>query len=131
MPAADALSILVVDDDEIFRTVLNAILEKAGHVVHWAENASRAIAAIECRRPDAIFTDIYMPDSDGFELINWLREARIEVPLIAMSGTQGPLVDHLTLAGKLGADAVLYKPLTAESVIGALERAIALRGQDD
>jgi len=122
-----AFSILVVDDDEVFRTILNSILSQAGHLVEWAGNGADAIAAIERRRPDAIFTDIYMPDSDGFELINWLRESRIEIPLIAMSGTQGPLVDHLTLAGRLGADAVLYKPLTAESVMGALANALDRR----
>ena len=120
------LSVLIVDDDEIILTILNAILERAGHTVRWARNALEAIAVIGESPPDIIFTDIYMPEADGFELINWLREQGHEIPLIAMSGTEGPLVDHLSLAGRLGAHSVLYKPITPESAEAAIAQVLAM-----
>jgi DNA-binding NtrC family response regulator len=91
-----------------------------------AENAAAAIAAVTAQRPDLVLTDIYMPDADGFELINSLRRHNVTVPVVAMSG--GGRVgsyDNLSIATHLGAAAVIDKPFSNASLIDTIERVIA------
>jgi len=91
-----------------------------------APNAAAAIAAVTERQPDVVLTDIYMPDADGFELINALREHNVSVPVVAMSG--GGRVggyDNLSVATHLGAAAVIDKPFSNASLIETIERVLS------
>ena len=124
-----AITILVVDDDPDLLQSLRVLLETYDYTVAIAGNAAAALAAVTERPPDVVLTDIYMPDADGFELINALREKNATVPVIAMSG--GGRVggyDNLSIATHLGAAAVIDKPFSNASLIDTIERVIA--GQD-
>jgi two-component system cell cycle sensor histidine kinase/response regulator CckA len=73
--ATGATTILVVDDDEDFREVIAAILEKAGYDVLEAPNGAEAAAILD-RRPgavDLLITDIQMPKMTGAQLIECVR----------------------------------------------------------
>jgi DNA-binding NtrC family response regulator len=121
-----AATVLVVDDDPDLLQSLRVLLEAYDYTVIMAANAAAAIAAVKERRPDVVLTDIYMPDADGFELINTLREHNLTVPVVAMSG--GGRVgnyDNLAIATHLGAAAVIDKPFSNASLIDTIERVLA------
>lgn len=121
-----AVKILVVDDDPDLLQSLRVLLETYEYSVITAGDAAAAIAAVAEQAPHLVLTDIYMPDADGFELINALRRHNLTVPVIAMSG--GGRVgsyDNLAIATHLGAAAVIDKPFSNASLIGTIERVLA------
>jgi DNA-binding NtrC family response regulator len=127
--AAD--TILVVDDDPDLLQSLRVLLEAYDYQVIMAANAEAAINAVTNRAPDLVLTDIYMPDADGFELINALRQHSHTVPVIAMSG--GGRVgnyDNLAIATHLGAAAVIDKPFSNASLVETIERVLASHKAD-
>jgi CheY-like chemotaxis protein len=115
---------LIVDDDEGVRLSLARIIRKAGYFVAFVSTAREAMAAIRAGAPDIIFTDIFMPGADGFELLNWLRRRNCATPLVAMSGANRALTGQLGLASKLGAKAAISKPLCEKDVLEAIEAAV-------
>jgi CheY-like chemotaxis protein len=120
--------VLVVDDDADIRQTIGSMLESIGFDVIGVGGANAALALIASDRPDAILTDIHMDDGDGIELINALREQGLNIPVVAMSGGSDTLgLDHLELARKLGASAVVDKPFRASLIAEAIDRAIAGR----
>ena len=124
-------TVLVVDDDPDLLQSLRVLLEAYDYGVIMAPNAAAAIAAVAERKPDLVLTDIYMPDADGFELINALRHAGVMVPVVAMSG--GGRVgnyDNLAIATHLGAAAVIDKPFSNTSLIDTIERVLASQKVD-
>jgi CheY-like chemotaxis protein len=122
-------TILVVDDDEALRSMLRRMFESVRYKVILASDAEAAIAVVMDSPPDIILTDIYMPEADGFELINWLRKNGSAIPVIAMSGTVTPRYDQLSIAENLGAAAVIEKPFRQAQVIETVDRVLANRGK--
>ncbi|MDZ4183121.1 MAG: response regulator, partial [Candidatus Cloacimonadaceae bacterium] len=78
--------ILVVEDDNSFRSVLVQMLEKAGYEVKQAEDGNRAISICETWEPDVVLTDIIMPDKEGLETIQELLNCKAGLKIVAMSG---------------------------------------------
>jgi CheY-like chemotaxis protein len=115
---------LVVDDDEVVRLSLARIMQKAGYLVAFVSTAREAITEISAEAPDIVFTDIFMPGTDGFELMNWLRRRKPPIPLVAMSGANRTLTGQLGLASKLGAKATISKPFREQDVLEAIEVAV-------
>jgi CheY-like chemotaxis protein len=115
---------LIVDDDEVVRLSLARIMRKAGYLVAFVSDAREAIAEISAAAPDIVFTDIFMPGTDGFELMNWLRRRKCPIPVVAMSGANRTLTGQLGLAAKLGAKATISKPFREQDVLEAIEAAV-------
>jgi len=98
----------------------------SGHSVVQAPNAKAASALLQEQAPDLVITDIYMPEGDGFEMLNELRGREPQIPVIAMSGggaQEG--MDVLRIAGRLGAKKVLYKPFARRQLLEAIAEALA------
>ena len=95
-----------------------------------AEDARAAIESVGKHTPDIIITDIYMPAGDGFELLNWLRNHGMAIPVIAMSGSSSSSGDYdqLSVAEHLGAAAVLDKPFRQSKLVETIDRVLAKRG---
>ncbi len=118
--------VLVVDDDPAVLDSLRALLSSFDFLVSTASNAGEAILELGAQRPDVILTDIYMPQGDGYELLEALRSFRDPVPVTAMSAKQATFgADHLGMAQRLGAVAVIDKSLLAERLIEVINAAIA------
>ena len=113
--------ILLVDDDESFRPMLQATLERFGYEVTVAKNGNEAIKHYRERPADLVITDLIMPDKEGVETI---RELRGEIPaarIIAMSGGGRNGSDvYLQLATGLGAARVLSKPFSHQELLDAI-----------
>jgi PAS domain S-box-containing protein len=87
-PAVAPRKVLVVDDMSAAAFVLSSLLTKLGHHVETARHASTALEAIDRQRPDIVFSDIGMPDIDGYELARRLRQMHgmDRVVLVALTG---------------------------------------------
>lgn len=73
LPRLDRLTVIVVDDDEDARELIGTILRDCGATVHLAGSAGVALALVPRVRPDAIVSDIGMPEVDGYALMRALR----------------------------------------------------------
>ena len=104
-------SILLVDDNDQLRSLIERALKSAGHDVVTASNGRSALALSPDVAYDLLLTDIVMPDMEGLELIRSIRKANPKVKIVAISGGgRGPAEDYLTLAKNFGAAATLEKP---------------------
>lgn len=115
--------ILVVDDDADMRLTLRLALELAGYLVDEAANGREAIERQRAAPADFVITDIFMPDSDGFEAIDGLRKQFPGARIVAISGgAQLTKRDYLPDAELAGADATLQKPFDVDELLKTLER---------
>jgi DNA-binding response OmpR family regulator len=113
-----SVEMLVVDDDAALRTALGRALRGAGYLVREAADGAAALRSIGAKPPALLITDIMMPDSDGIALIGEVRRRYPDLRILAISG-RGNFggLDLLNLAGMIGADATLSKPLSPEELL--------------
>jgi CheY-like chemotaxis protein len=110
-------TVLVVDDDVHTRGAFESILTSAGHFVIGAPNGAAAIESMRIVTPDAVITDVNMPELDGIRLCRIIRSSRglRHVPVIVAS-SQVP--DELTASELF--DVCLRKPIDPERLIYAV-----------
>ena len=115
--------LLVVDDNEDMRHTMKRLLERLGYEVEIAANGAHALEMQSRVAADVLITDIFMPDTDGLETINLFKASFPHVKIIAMSGGGASIreADYLSTASVVGADAVLRKPFSKESLLAALQ----------
>jgi CheY-like chemotaxis protein len=117
------MKILVIDDDHLVRYALSKILLSAGYQVVTASDGRRGMAVLRAEHPDAVITDIIMPEQEGIDTIIQIRRERPGVKIIAISGG-GRIrnIDFLEMAQSLGASDVLAKPFEADELLSSLIR---------
>jgi CheY-like chemotaxis protein len=117
----DMPRILIIDDDELFRSMLRAILTKMGHAVRDANDCDEAVNRFEEEPAEILITDLVMPGKDGLQVIALFKSRFPAVKIVAMSGA-GRLVQttYLKRATAAGADAVIEKPFTKEQLAEVL-----------
>jgi len=116
------VTILVVDDNDLFRLELVSFLRKRGFTVSEARSGDDGLYLARKRTPDIVLTDLVMPNLDGIDEIKRLRIELPKTKIFAMSGGgRRKNVDLLSLAEKMGADAVFEKPLNMMAVVNAIE----------
>jgi len=126
MKRPQSVRVLVVDDNSDMRSFLKLVLERAGFEAQVAADGQRALDLQRERPADVLITDIFMPESDGIELIARFKSGFPQVKIIAMSG--GGHVskkDYLPVAKEIGADGVLQKPFAAETLVRMLRELVA------
>jgi len=117
--------ILLVEDEEGFRGLLEDILAQDNHQVTSASHGGEAIDYAKCKSYDLILTDLIMPGKDGIETIMELRVMLPKAKIIAMSGGGfGVARNYLPLAQKIGAHYSLMKPFNLKSLRDAIEEAL-------
>jgi CheY-like chemotaxis protein len=114
--------ILIVDDDELDRTLLRAMLSTEGHEVVQAVDGEEGLASLGATPIDVVITDLQMPKVHGLELISVLRGVSPRPAIVAVSGTGEAQLD---MAEAIGADATLSKPLTHAALLDGVRRALA------
>ena len=115
------IRILLVDDDEAFRSVTAIALESEGCVVNEAADGYAALAALQEDHPDVIVCDLNMPGLDGREFCHWVRaNPRLDdVRLVVLSALIEP--DGSGIPPKLEADCVLSKQAHFSQLVSRLE----------
>ena len=114
--------ILVVDDKELMRDSVAAILSRKGHMVVTAADASAALARISDKRPECVVTDLQMPGMNGLELLAEIRKIDAELPVIFMTAFGS--VETAVEAMKKGAFDYVTKPFSGDELSISTERAL-------
>uniref|UniRef100_UPI0030DC9765 response regulator n=1 Tax=Vibrio caribbeanicus TaxID=701175 RepID=UPI0030DC9765 len=115
-------NILVVDDKEVQRTLVNLYLKQLGYSVILANNGKVAIEIIQSNPIDLVFMDIQMPIMDGFKAAKIIRETFPGIPIIALSGESGA-EDLLKMEELM--DGRLTKPTTKDSLDATLKSVLS------
>ncbi|HEU4993392.1 MAG TPA: sigma-54 dependent transcriptional regulator [Gemmatimonadaceae bacterium] len=117
---------LIIDDEPNIRRMVGALLGAEGYDVRDASDGSSGVRRASEHEPDVVLLDLMMPgDLDGMAVLERLREAIPDSPVVMMSGRAG--LSDAVRATKLGAFTFLEKPLTPEGVLLALASAMELR----
>ncbi len=118
MDVKESLSFLVVDDNvplsDIIARVIHRVAPQAA--VIQVDHVAEAITALQTTRFTALIVDYRLPDGEGVEVIRWVRDRGIDLPIIAISGLN---VDREMQA--VGADHVLGKPFHIDRLMTILE----------
>jgi CheY-like chemotaxis protein len=118
--------ILVVDDEENTRRLLEVALSNSGYQVNTAKNGNEALEYLSGHVPDAIVCDIVMPDMDGYSLIRKVKDnpGLREVPFIFSSG-KGGMKDYFELEDEVyRPDAFLIKPYKMKLLVEKVNEVI-------
>ena len=120
MPSSEDLPlVLIVDDDEIFRTRLCRAFAQRKWEAEAAPDAERAATFASERSPDLVLVDLRMPGKGGLELIQELRAIDPSMTIIMLTG-YGSIPTAIS-AMKKGADHYMSKPADADQILAAYE----------
>lgn len=115
-------SVLIVDDEENVRKLLQKIFLKENYITHIASNAEVALHIIDTCQVDVVITDIKMPGISGIELLNKIREidTSIQVIMITAFATLETAIEAL----KMGAKDYITKPFNLEDILLSVKKII-------
>jgi two-component system NtrC family response regulator len=112
--------VLVVDDDAAIRKTLSKILEKEGYFVEAVENGRQAVRNAEKRFFNVALIDIRLPDMDGIELLDRLKETESRMVKIIITGY--PSLQNAIDAVNKGADGYVLKPFDASELFAIIKK---------
>ena len=116
------LSILIVEDDITFSLMLTTWLGKKGFVVRSSSSVSDAKRRLGEEVFDLVISDLRLPDSDGIDLLKWLKSTHPSLPLIMM--TSYAEIQTAVQAMKLGAADYIAKPLNPDELLGKIKELV-------
>jgi len=122
LPAASPVNVLVVDDNPDIVQLFRRFLSGRPYQVFEAGNGAKALEAVRTQRPQVIILDVMMPNQDGWELLQVLRNLpeTEHTPIVVCS-----VLPERELATSLGAAEFLSKPVTQQALLSVLERFLA------
>ncbi len=118
-------SILVIDDEEIMREILEAVLTHEGYVVRMAANAAEGLELIRSIPFDAAIVDMMMPGMDGISTLDELKKIDDDLPVLMITAFAS--VENAIAAMKRGAYDYITKPFKNDEVLVVLRNALAQR----
>jgi adenylate cyclase len=116
--------VLLVDDDEFFRSMTEEILVSNGYQVKAVSDGITALASAEGDPPDLILLDLVLPRMSGMEVLRILKNnpATSEIPVLLITSERRE--ENLLSGFRMGADDVLFKPLSSEELLARTEVAL-------
>jgi DNA-binding response OmpR family regulator len=111
-------SVLVADDDEDIRLLLGELLKRAGYEVHEEPNGRAALRTFHATRPDLVILDVAMPEMDGWETLERIRELS-DVPVLMLTAKEAEADRVRGL--RSGADDYVTKPFAREELLARVE----------
>lgn len=113
--------VLIVDDDNVMRTLLRGILRsEAYEIIGEARNGLLAVEAVQRYNPDIVCLDVVMPEMDGLEALQAIKEARPETVVVMVTGS--PSKENVQESIQGGAAGFIIKPFNAAKVLDTLSR---------
>lgn len=123
--SSSAVSILVVEDNAIYREMLTSVLEKENYVVSEAEDGALALELIQKESFDLIIMDLYMPKLDGLNTTKRIRllSGGKKLPIIALTGNKNK--DNVKKWLNYGLNGYIVKPSSKKTILDAVNKALA------
>ncbi|MFQ6137407.1 MAG: response regulator transcription factor [Candidatus Hydrothermarchaeales archaeon] len=114
--------IMVVDDEELVRSILKFLLEKEGYAVVEASDGEECLDKVAAERPDLILLDIMLPGIDGWEVCKKIKEDEEtkDIPVIVLTVRTSD-ADKLKSLRYSHADVHIDKPYDNEELLGTIE----------
>jgi len=122
---ATAGSLLVIDDEEIIREALEALLGAEGYAVTTAATAQAGLEALGRTPVDAVLLDLMLPDKNGLEVLEDIRRIDDQLPVIMI--TAFGTIESAVNATKRGAFYYFTKPFKHDEVLAVLRNAVERR----
>lgn len=118
-------AILIVEDNDVLRQGLQALLQSEGYLVHTAVHGADAISQMKSFTPDLILSDITMPEVDGYSLFEKVRQRPewVSIPFIFLTARRGR--DEIFAGKRLGVEDYLVKPVTRQELTTTLRSRLA------
>jgi DNA-binding response OmpR family regulator len=110
--------ILIVDDEETVRDLLQRILEKVGYDVITAVNGQEALDKVSQCNVNLVLLDMKMPGLDGFQILDGIRQ-HSNIPVIMLSGMRDETIKIDSLG--LGADDYIVKPFSTGELLARIQ----------
>ncbi len=117
--------LLIIDDDEQVREILNVNLKELGHKVFLAENGAEGIAAVEKYSPDLIICDLIMPDMNGLQVLEKVKNYDVHIQVILFTAYYD--MSSIIKAMQKGAFDYIQKPLDIEQLKIKINRALQIQ----
>ncbi len=117
-------TVLIVEDDLTFSTMLKTWLGKKEFDVETASTSARARKILLSKEFDLVISDLRLPDQDGINLLSWLREQKKNTPFIIMTGYAE--IQSAVQCMKLGATDYISKPIQPDELLKKIKEAIVL-----
>ena len=112
----DGKRIYVADDDENVLDAITTILEDEGAKVIGGTDGQKIFTSVTFGTPDCIITDLYMPNSNGFDVIKAMKDfLSVSCPILVVTGHATE--ENIARAKRLGATACMAKPLKVDQLI--------------
>jgi DNA-binding response OmpR family regulator len=118
------MNVLVIEDDKRIASLVDRALSEDGHRVTLSYNGRDGADALLAGEYDAALLDIYLPEMDGFEVLQWVRSRNCKTPVLVLTAVDA--VPKIVHAFDLGADDYLVKPFILEILLARVS-AIARR----
>ncbi len=119
--------ILLVDDDELLRSLLKDALEQVGHQCAEVENVFQAKESLMGERFDVVLSDFNMPGENGLDLLAHVLKCHSRTAFIMMTASALPHMQKKAL--DLGADGYLTKPFPLKSLVELIKEAMVKKGR--
>ena len=118
--------ILLIDDDDAFRTMLRLTLTHFGHTVIEARNGREGLDLFPHSYADLLITDMVMPDKEGLEVLMelWRKMPPVKTIVMSVRGL-GNAETYLQAAKLMGAAKVFKKPFSNEALLAAVNEVMA------
>ena len=110
--------LLLVDDEDNLRSMLDAALRHSGFDVHPVASGRAALDAVEEVSPDLVVLDVMLPDLDGFEVCRRLRDAGNRTPVLFLTARDG--TDDKVRGLTMGGDDYLSKPFSLDELVARI-----------
>ncbi|KXH87201.1 response regulator transcription factor [Sporosarcina sp. HYO08] len=123
----ESQKILIVEDEQPIRTLLEYNLQKVGYETVLAVDGKEAIEKAEQENPDLILLDLMLPKMDGIEVCKTLRKKGIPIPIIMLTAKSDELDKVLGL--EIGADDYMTKPFSPREVLARVKAVLRRSGE--
>ncbi len=120
---SDKRSVLVIDDDPSFCTLIKSFLEKNDYAVAEAHNAREGLRAVYDEKYDLVLIDYRLPDLDGLELLKNIKKKYFHLPVIIMTNYAN--IRTAVTAMKLGAFEYVTKPVNPDEILITIGNALS------
>ena len=117
-------TILIVDDEKNYPTILAEVIREEGFTPLTASSALEAIETINAKSVDLVLTDVMMPGMDGIELLNQIKKKNPDLPVITM--TAHGSVERAVEAMQKGSYTYILKPFDNETLIAHITKALSI-----